>query len=115
MKSEATYKAGQLMFGEGQEAYSVFLILSGEVEILVDGKQIDVRGSGDIVGEMALCSGQKAPRCADVRATVDTKVEVLTKEAFWELVENGGQQTVSIVRNLIRRLQETTRLLPRAE
>src|SRR6188472_2689168 len=66
---------GQLLITEGEIASHMFLVLSGEVEVLhKGGSDHDVRvallGPGDWIGEMAVLDVQ--PRSASVRSLAPT-------------------------------------------
>ena len=78
------YAPGQMLIRQGETGDCAFFIQSGEVEVLRQNDEGDVRlntlGKGDYFGEMALLSGQ--PRSASVRAISTTEVAVLGRENF---------------------------------
>jgi CRP-like cAMP-binding protein len=54
-------EAGTELFAEGDEGGHAFVIVSGEIEILKQTGdrevRLAVRGPGEVIGEMACCSG----------------------------------------------------------
>ncbi|MFM6347094.1 MAG: cyclic nucleotide-binding domain-containing protein, partial [Dolichospermum sp.] len=53
---------GEVIFEKGGAADYMYAVIEGEVEILIDGKLLDVTGSGGLIGEMALIDS--SPRSA---------------------------------------------------
>jgi CRP/FNR family transcriptional regulator, cyclic AMP receptor protein len=48
------FQAGTTIFAEGTPGDVMYIILDGEVEVRVQNRLVEVLGSGEIVGEMAL-------------------------------------------------------------
>ena len=65
---------------QGEFAYEFFVIEQGGAEVLRDGERIAELGPGDFLGEMGIVS--KAVRNATVTTTADSKVIVMTEQAF---------------------------------
>jgi len=83
-------KEGDILFEQGQEADSVYVLIAGVLGVRVkhpDSTEtvIDKLAPGAIVGEMALMSGQK--RSATVFAINDAGVICLTRSHFEKLTE----------------------------
>ena len=49
-----TYQPGEIIFEQGDAAENMYVVKQGEVEIVVNGKIVEVAGEGHIFGEMAL-------------------------------------------------------------
>ena len=62
----AQFKPGDVVFAEGDKGDKMYVIRSGEVEILRDGHVVETLAPGGIFGEMALIDG--SPRAATARA-----------------------------------------------
>ena len=73
----------ELIHEDGADA-SLFIIVSGEVEVIAGdpkhGKHIATLGPGDFFGEMSLMTGDR--RAATVRALTDVEVLEITKSAL---------------------------------
>src|SRR5262249_911958 len=80
--SRMLFKAGEVIFDEGQRGDCAYLIDAGEVAILkrrAQGYRPLARiGQGSIFGEMALIDDQ--PRMAQAKALVDTNCVIITRE-----------------------------------
>jgi CRP-like cAMP-binding protein len=71
---------GTLLVRQGEFAYEFFVIEEGSAEVVRDGRHLADLGPGDFMGEMGIVS--KAVRNATVTATSDSKVIVMTEQAF---------------------------------
>src|SRR3712207_4928073 len=74
---------GDLLFEQGSMPYELFLIESGDVEVLRDGEHLATLGSGDVVGEVALLAQQR--RMATVQARTAVVALTLPAAAFGEI------------------------------
>ena len=103
---------GETLFRQGDEGDFLCIVVSGRLRVVVqraDGqdKTIAELGSGEIVGEMAVVTGEK--RSATVDAIRDSQLAKLTKAAFERFLSNHGQAAVSMLaRKLAERLRDTT-------
>jgi CRP-like cAMP-binding protein len=83
------FSAEQLLFNEGDMGDKFYMILTGQVDILVNNKGESVklasRSEGEAFGEIALL--EDAPRTASVKATVDVLCLTLVKSNFERFVE----------------------------
>src|SRR6187551_2215675 len=73
--------AGEILFREGDEARAMFVVLSGEVEVLKKSRngvdaRVAVLGPGDWFGEMGVVDIQ--PRSATVRALAPSRLVKFT-------------------------------------
>ncbi len=106
---------GQVLFEEGEQGTSCFMIVRGSVEVTIrdgDGiRRIAVLGPGRIFGEMSLLEG--APRSATCQAQEDSILLEIGADVFMSLVESGsplgGRILEAVVRNLLRGLEDSRR------
>lgn len=86
---EQVLSAGEELFREGDKGDSMFIIARGAVHVVkqVDGKEmvLDVLGGGDILGEMALLTGE--PRTATIRAATTVTVGRIKLDDFHRLMQ----------------------------
>jgi CRP/FNR family transcriptional regulator, cyclic AMP receptor protein len=113
---------GQMLITEGEVAAHMFVVLTGEVEVLHKGSSDhDVRvallGPGDWIGEMAILDVQ--PRSASVRALAPSMVLRMTAADVRRLLyeRDAGQYALlvmNIARELSRRLRVADRVIANA-
>lgn len=107
-----TYRRGATLFLEGDSASEVLLVTRGHLKITVsshDGREVllEIRGSGDVVGEMALIDN--SPRSASARAlTTPTDVLVLSVRDFRELVDTDQSFTRSLLDEMVRKVRDAS-------
>ena len=58
----AQFKAGEVVFAEGDKGDKMYVIRSGEVDILRGGHVVETLAPGGIFGEMALIDGSPRGR-----------------------------------------------------
>ncbi len=97
------YYEGEIVFEEGRAGQSVFVIRSGQVELVrrASGEKAKVLarlGSGQIFGEMALVDRQ--PRTATARIAEDGELYLLDAIALESLVRRDAEIGVDIMRNI---------------
>ena len=89
---------------EGEPGDAMYLIASGTVEVLRNGRKIAERGKGDFIGEMALLDGQTRSATVVARGAV-TLFEVHRKD-FTKLIDQVPGFARSILAELSHRLRE---------
>ena len=106
---EQRYAAGQVVIRQGDAGESMFVILSGRVEVTVrdqDGPEVRLAEltAGDFFGEMSLMTG--APRVATVTATEETRVMEVSKDSFRHVLEARPELVDELGRALHVRMAE---------
>jgi MFS family permease len=77
---EKLVSAGEVIFRQGDPGERFYVIVSGEVEVLIDGRRARVERNGDYFGEIALL--REVPRTATVVAREDTELLSVDGDAF---------------------------------
>jgi CRP/FNR family transcriptional regulator, cyclic AMP receptor protein len=103
------YKAGDVIFKQGDAAQELFIIQSGEVEIRLGNRVLETLPQYSIFGEMALIDG--APRSATAVAANDVKLVPVTEKQFLFLVSNTPHFALNMMRVMAQRLRATNRSL----
>jgi CRP/FNR family transcriptional regulator, cyclic AMP receptor protein len=98
-----SFKAGELIFHEGDPASEMYVIESGEVEIQSNDRPLDTLGSKTIFGEMALVDG--APRSATAKALTDVVLVPVSEKQFLFLVSQTPYFALNVMRVLAGRLR----------
>ena len=97
---------------EGEEGSNFGVIIEGEVEVSLKGRQLAVYGPGEVIGELAFLSLGPSKRNATVIAMVDT-VYLEVNAAAYALASEECQEHFKqlIVGTLMRRTQESNEKL----
>lgn len=101
--TEVHLRAGEVLFEEGELGTSLYVIASGELEVVVGGLRVALMGERDVVGEMAALDPE--PRSAQVRATQDALLLRLTDQDLDLLMSEDAEVARAIIQTLCRRLR----------
>lgn len=113
------FAEGEILFEQGDSGTSAYIVLEGEAEVLIEGGggqgpiKVATLGQNDIIGEIAMLTD--VPRTATIRAGTRLVALKISKDVFLRLVRDFPEMGVEIMRELARRLNETTRQLQAAK
>jgi CRP/FNR family cyclic AMP-dependent transcriptional regulator len=96
--------SGRTLIRQGASESDLFLILSGEFSVLINGELVERRMAGEHLGEMALVDPQ-APRSASVIAACDSVVARITEPEFTKLADRFPRLWRRIASGLAARLR----------
>ncbi len=99
-----TFDAGQVIFREGEPGDIMYVVIEGQVDILVQDKVIDSTESGGIVGEMALIDD--GPRSATAIAKTACKLVPINEKRFTFLVQQTPHFSLNVMRIMSERLRK---------
>jgi len=98
-----SFKAGEVIFREGDPADELYVIQKGDVEVRRDGRVLVTFGDKQIFGEMALID--HAPRSATATALTDVVLVPVVEKQFLFLVSQTPYFALNVMRALARRLR----------
>ena len=98
------FKAGDVIFKQGDTGQELFIIKSGKVEIRIGNHVLDTLSPGNIFGEMALIDS--APRNAAAVAITDATLIAVSQKQF---VSSTSNLAFSIMRDMSQRLRKRAR------
>ena len=110
------FGAGEPVFREGDLGTDMYIIQTGQVEIVRrvgdEDRQMAVLERGDFFGEMALL--ENLPRTASALTLTPTRLLRINGSTFDQMLQDNPEIAVRMMRKLSRRLRETDRLLHEA-
>lgn len=101
------YVAGETIFSAGTPGDFMYVIIVGEVEIVLDGVLIDSLTEGDLFGEMALVDN--SPRSATAVAASNCRVVPINQKRFEMTVQHNphfATQVLTIFSQRMRNLMQ---------
>lgn len=112
---EQLYPAGGIVCREGEPGNALYIIVSGEVEILktVDNHEniLSLRGRGDFVGEMAVL--EAAPRSATVRTLNEVRILSIEGDSFNSILLDRPAVAVYLLKNMSTRMRVLNEMVGR--
>jgi len=99
------FEPGKEVIEEGADDQTVYVVESGELEVMHKGVRLGRVAAGEGFGEIAFIEGTDRPRSASVRAVIPTQIVAFPAEALKKA--SGGLQAAfgrAIVRLLVQRL-----------
>ncbi|HEY1837364.1 MAG TPA: Crp/Fnr family transcriptional regulator [Rhizomicrobium sp.] len=107
---------GDKAFSRGTPAEAAYAILSGEIEVTIeglDGRDVFIArlGSGTVIGEMGVLDG--VPRSTDATATRKTELWRVDRAVVIRALQDEPQSALALLSVLVGRLRETDHLVDR--
>lgn len=105
-------KSGETLFRKGDPADSMYIIISGRLQVVVEEgsnrkKITSEMVRGEIIGEISLLNNEN--RTADIFAIRDSELVKLTRPAFEKLAEKEPQVMKAIANILVKRIRSKER------
>ena len=100
---ELVRPAGSTIFEEGDEGDALYVIVSGQVEVLREGNRLKILRDADYFGELAVLTG--AARNASIRALTDCLLLRLERNDFHEVLAGNFDAVLAVIRMICKRLQ----------
>jgi CRP/FNR family transcriptional regulator, cyclic AMP receptor protein len=113
--TERQFKTGEAVFKMGDKGSSMYVVLSGSVQIYLPGEGSGERvvlkdlRTGEYFGELSLFDDK--PRSASVEAVIETTLLELTREQLAEHLGRSKTAAIAILSEMAERLRETNALL----
>ena len=98
------YGRGETVVRQGEEGDSLFINLSGDLEVSVDGQTVGSLSRGDFFGEMSLLTGEK--RRATVTAVDEVRLIEISKGAIGPIIRSHPSVLEGLSSALGDRLQK---------
>ena len=110
-----TFDPEQYVFHQGDMGDAAYIIMEGDADVLIDGpggaRVVAKVGRNEFVGEIAiLCD---VPRTASIRASTRVVTLRISKDLFFRLLTDFPKMSLTIMRVIAKRLENTTAQLRR--
>jgi CRP-like cAMP-binding protein len=108
---EATYRAGDVIFAEGDYSTDAYIVKRGRVEVYVTrggDRQLAVLHEGAVFGELALLTDEV--RTASVRAIDETVLVVIDQDGFLALWRQHPDVLLPLLRVIFERVRSIVSL-----
>ena len=109
ISSELHLEKNDIIFKEGEPGDSLFVIISGKIDIIKNNQTIANLEKGNCIGEMSLLDHE--PRSADAISNGDTTLLKIDQDGFFELMAGNSEIMKQIVKMLTKRLRQTNKKL----
>ena len=103
------FKAGDVIFQQGDAAEELYVVQSGTVEIRLGNRVLDSLSELSIFGEMALID--RSPRSATAVAATDVSLVPVGEKQFLFLVSRTPHFALNVMRVLAQRLRTTNKAI----
>ncbi len=104
LADEVEIEAGRTIIRQGELGQEFAMVVSGEADVVKNGKTIATVGPGGYFGEVALLDA--VARSASVVAKTDMELQVIGRVGFNTLLDDLPQLSRSLLRGLARRITE---------
>jgi len=100
---ELSYDEGAYVVYEGELGQELFIIVEGEVDVVIGGQKVGKFGPGESFGEMSIIDSQ--PRSASIVATTDLILLKIEKDDFYEILKQRDEVAIGIIHVLSERIR----------
>ncbi|TNF23583.1 MAG: cyclic nucleotide-binding domain-containing protein [Deltaproteobacteria bacterium] len=100
------YRANTPIFNQGDFGDSLYIIIDGFVNVVIDGTAVSTLGRASVLGEIAIIDG--ATRTASAVCASDVSVYRLSADQFRTIVRENGSIGLAVMRVLTGRLRQSS-------
>lgn len=99
------FASGEYIFRKGENAQVMYMVIEGDVDLVVGRVAVETAHPGSFIGEMALIDD--APRSASARAKGECRVFPIDEARFNTLVQETPSFALDVMKALALRLRRT--------
>ncbi len=103
---ETEVRSGEIIIKEGEAGDSLYIIVSGNVEIIDDNRSLKQLGARAVFGELSLLDS--SPRTATIRALEETTLLRLDQIPFYEIMSDYVEVAMGTIHMLTDNLRART-------
>ncbi len=106
---EKQFEAGEILFKEGEQSNSLFIVVGGKIKIFSQGIELATMYPGHLFGEMSAITDKE--RTASAQAKEKTQTLFLKRDALHYLIYEVPEISLGLMHVLIQRLEKSNSLL----
>ncbi len=110
---ELSFPANYSIFTQGQEGRSLYILVSGQVRVHIEDRDLAQLEKGTCFGEMSLFDAE--PRSATVTTLETCECLMLTQMQLYDAIDETPDIAINIIRLLSRRIRELNQKLNKKE
>ena len=99
------FPAGEYIFRKGEQGSMMYMIIEGDIELVVGRLVVEIAHPGAFIGEMVLIDD--SARSASARAKGDARVFPIDEARFQSLVKDTPSFALDVMKALATRLRRT--------
>ena len=99
------YASGEYIFKKGEQGHQMYMVIEGDIELVVGRVVVETAHPGSFIGEMALIDD--SARSASARAKGEVRVFPIDEERFQQLVRETPSFALDVMKALALRLRRT--------
>ncbi len=103
---EVEAQPGEVIVREGEAGDSLYIVVSGRVEVVDDERVLNQLGARAVFGELSLLDS--SPRSATIRAVEETSLLRLDQAPFYEIMSDYVEVAMGTIQMLTRNLRART-------
>ena len=100
---ERAFAAGELIYQEEDPSDALYIIMHGEVELSLGGREVMTLGKGQSFGQLSMLD--RKPRPVTARALTPLKVISLGRIEFFDLIADRSELLQGLVEVLVKRIR----------
>ncbi|RLA68684.1 MAG: cyclic nucleotide-binding domain-containing protein [Epsilonproteobacteria bacterium] len=104
---EVQYDEGQTIITQGDLGTSMYILVRGTVEVIIDGHVIATQREIDIFGELAALDPE--PRSATIKTTQETLVFEISSTLIYNLISEYPSVARGIIKILCNRIRDNNK------
>ncbi|EDZ63660.1 protein containing cyclic nucleotide-binding domain [Sulfurimonas gotlandica GD1] len=102
---ELEYDENSVVFNQGDLGTSLYIIVRGEVEVIINEQVISILGEKNIFGELAALDPE--PRSATIKTTKNSLLFRLESIVMYNLIAEYGDVARGIIKILCQRIRQS--------
>ncbi len=100
---------GHTLFNTGEPGMDMYVLITGRIDISINGTIVESAAPGAIIGEMSLIDG--APRSATAVAREECTLLAIDKMRFRQMTREMPDFALDVMRGMAERLRRLGKLL----